>query len=62
MMLGEPTRLGPEALPLVSIVVPFFGLSNFILRILTGNPKKELYSVDYRCTVTSQKPKTHAIP
>ena len=29
-------------LPIVSIVVPFFGLTNFILRILKGNPKKEL--------------------
>ena len=27
---------------IVSIVVPFFGLTNFILRILKGNPKKEL--------------------
>ena len=29
-------------LPLVSIVVPFFGLTNSILRILKGNPTKEL--------------------
>ena len=29
-------------IPIVSIVVPFFGLANFILRILNGNPKKEL--------------------
>ena len=29
-------------LPIVSIVVPFFGLTNSILRILKGNPKKEL--------------------
>ena len=28
--------------PIVSIVVPFFGLTNYILRILSGNPKKEL--------------------
>ena len=28
--------------PIVSIVVPFFGLTNSILRILKGNPKKEL--------------------
>ena len=34
-------RLG--LLPIVSIVVPFFGLTNsiYILRILKGNPKKE---------------------
>ena len=29
-------------LPIVSIVVPFFGLTNSILRILKGNPQKEL--------------------
>ena len=30
-------------IPIVSIVVPFFGLTNyFVLRILKGNPKKEL--------------------
>ena len=29
-------------LPIVSIVVPFFGLTNSILRILKGNPKQEL--------------------
>ena len=29
-------------LPTVSIVVPFFGLTNFVLRILKGNPQKEL--------------------
>ena len=29
-------------LPLVSIVVPFFGLTNSILGILKGIPKKEL--------------------
>ena len=29
-------------IPIVSIVVPFFGLTNSILRILKGNPKKEL--------------------
>ena len=29
-------------LPIVSIVVPFFGLTNSILRILKGSPKKEL--------------------
>ena len=31
-----------QFLPVVSIVVPFFGLANSILRILKGNPKKEL--------------------
>ena len=29
-------------IPIVSIVVPFFGLTNSRLGILTGNPKKEL--------------------
>ena len=29
-------------IPIVSIVVPFFGLTKSILRILKGNPKKEL--------------------
>ena len=29
-------------LPIVSIVVPFFGLTNFILSILKGSPQKEL--------------------
>ena len=29
-------------LPIVSIVVPFFGLTKSILRILKGNPKKDL--------------------
>ena len=28
--------------PVVSIVVPFFGLTNSILRFLKGNPQKEL--------------------
>ena len=28
--------------PIVSIVVPFVGLTKSILRILKGNPKKEL--------------------
>ena len=31
-----------RVLPIVSIVVPFFGLTNSILRILKGSPKKEL--------------------
>ena len=31
-----------QGLPIVSIGVPFFGLTIFILRILKGNPKKEL--------------------
>ena len=31
----------PAILPVVSIVVPFFGLTKYILRIL-GIPKKEL--------------------
>ena len=38
------SRLGNVAI--VSIVVPVFGLSNFILRILKGNPKKELYTME----------------
>ena len=32
----------PWFLPIVSIVVPFFGLTISILRNLKGNPKKEL--------------------
>ena len=39
---GLATASKPEALPIVSIVVPFFGLTNCILRILKGNSKKEL--------------------
>ena len=35
-------RGASETLPIVSIVVPFLGLTNFILRILKGTPKKEL--------------------
>ena len=31
---------GCVALPAVSIAVPFFGLTNFILRIPKGNPQK----------------------
>jgi len=31
-----------QGLPIVSIVVPFFGLTNYILRNLQGIPKKEL--------------------
>ena len=33
---------GGKRLPIVSIAVPFFGLTNSILRIPKGNPKKEL--------------------
>ena len=29
-----------RTLPIVSIVVPFFGLTKSLLRILKGNPKK----------------------
>ena len=32
----------PGALPVVYIVVPFFVLTNSIVRILKGNPQKEL--------------------
>ena len=40
---GESRGAGASSkLPTVSIVVPFFGLTNSILRILKGNPKKEL--------------------
>ena len=35
-------RLYNRNVPIVSIVVPFFGLTNSISRILKGNPKKEL--------------------
>ena len=31
-----------KPLPIVSIAVPFSGLTNFVLRILKGNPEKEL--------------------
>ena len=34
-------------LPIVSIVVPFLGLTKSTLRILKGNPKKN-YNGDYR--------------
>ena len=40
--LGIPRVLRFQKLPIVSIVVPFFGLTNFVSRILKGNPKKEL--------------------
>ena len=33
---------GFRGLPIFSIVVPFFGLTISILRILKGNPKKKL--------------------
>ena len=36
-----------RSLPIVSIVVPFFGLTNSILRILKGNPKTN-YNGDHR--------------
>ena len=43
------SQVPSEAFPIVSIVVPFFGLTNSILRILKGNPKKERnYNGDYR--------------
>ena len=35
-------RIRVQGLPIVSIVVLFFGLTSSILRILRGNPKKEL--------------------
>ena len=38
-----PTPKGPcTRIPTVSIAVPFSGLTNFSLRNLKGNPKKEL--------------------
>ena len=39
-MFSNQGRVG--VLPIVSIVVPFFGLTNYVLRILEGNPQKEL--------------------
>ena len=33
---------GPQTLPIVSTVVPFFGLTKNLLRTLAGMPKKEL--------------------
>ena len=38
--------LGFRVLPVVSIVVSFFGLTHFIVRILKGNPKRN-YNGDY---------------
>ena len=36
----KPGRQAFRSLPIVSIVVPFFGLSKYIVRILQGNPQK----------------------
>ena len=33
-------------LPIASMVVPFFGLASFDFRILKGNPKKELITIE----------------
>ena len=44
-LFSEPTVSRGEGLhdlPIVSVVVPLFGLTISILRILKGNPKKEL--------------------
>ena len=46
-ILGAPRGEGPRAfkvqgLPIVSIVVPCFGVTKNIIRIQKGNPKKEL--------------------
>ena len=38
----QDTEKSLRPLPIVSIVVPFFGLTNSLFRILKGNPKKEL--------------------
>ena len=42
MGLGAAALELEPTLPIVSIVVPFFGLTNSVLRILKGNSKKEL--------------------
>ena len=39
--LGFKVRSFRE-LPIVSIVLPFFGLTKYMIRILEGNTKKEL--------------------
>ena len=40
---GSPrSQVEAQGLPIVSIVVPFFGLTKYIIRILKGDPKKEL--------------------
>ena len=44
-IMGNAGFISSTVVPLltiVSIVVSFFGLTNSILRILKGNPKKEL--------------------
>ena len=41
-------RFKHSAVPIVCIVVPFFGLTNAILRIPKGNPKKEVQCGDDR--------------
>ena len=48
-MSGTVAGLGSRfrVLPLVSIVVPFFGLTSFMLRIPKGNPKRN-YNGDFR--------------
>ena len=45
---GSGLHLGVWGLPIVSIVAPFFGLTNSILRILKGNPPKRNYNGDFR--------------
>ena len=36
-----------HALPIVSIALPFLGLTHFITRVVQGNPKKRNYNGDY---------------
>ena len=43
-------------LPIVSIAVPSFGLTHFILRILKGNPQKKNYNRDYKYIEQILKP------
>ena len=45
--MAKPSRPFGQILPIVSIVVPFFGLTKYIIRILEGNPKRS-YNGDYR--------------
>ena len=51
-------RLHNGNIPIVSIVVPFFGLTNSILRIPKGNPKKEL---QWRLQVGFYIPKSRSL-
>ena len=42
LITGNAGFCPSAVLPIVSIVVPFFGETKYIIRILQGNPKEEL--------------------